>query len=159
MIIMKLATAGLLGMVAASALAQAPSMGTTAGDTAAGVQAGLNHGDRDSLPRSNRASNIVPADTSGTSAPTLPSPGIGLDAPARDYLRAARVSLASGHTGQAQQAMEMAETRVLGGSNSPAQSDVPSEQPKVTEIRDALHALGDGDRARAMQLIDVALGS
>jgi hypothetical protein len=41
MIIMRLAAAALLGMVAVSALAQAPPM-----DAATGVRAGLEHGDR-----------------------------------------------------------------------------------------------------------------
>ena len=154
MIIMKLATAGLLGMVSVSALAQVPSV-----DSSAGFQAGLNHGDRDSLPRSNKASNIVSADTRGTSAPTLPSPGLSLDAPSRDYLRTARASLAAGHTGQAQQSLEMAETRVLGGSIAPDQAKLPSENPNVTEIREALHALGRGDRAQAVQIIDTLLNS
>jgi hypothetical protein len=153
MIFMKLATAGLLGLIGASALAQAPSMDT------AGVRAGLEHGDRDSLPRSNRASNIVPANTNGAVAPTLPSPGLGLDAPSRDYLRAARASLVAGRTGQAQQSLEMAETRALGGSVSPDQATSPSDQPKVADIRDALHALGNGDRAHAIQIIDATLAN
>lgn len=154
MFVMKLATAGLLGLVAASALAQAPSV-----DPPAGVQAGLNHGDRDSLPRSNKASNIVSTDTKGTSAPTLPSSGLSLDAPSRDYLHAARASLAAGHTGAAQQALEMAETRTLGGSDVPDQAKHPSANSDVAEIREALHALGGGDRARAIQIIDTALAN
>ena len=154
MIIMRLATAGLLGMVAVSALAHAPSM-----DAAAGVRASLEHGDRDSLPRSNQASNIVPANTSGTNAPTLPSPGLSLDASWRDYLLATRASLAAGHTGEAQQSLEMAETCALGGSDSPDQAKLPSGQPKVTEIREALYALGNGDRAHAIQIIDAALAN
>jgi hypothetical protein len=152
MIIMKLATAGLLGLAAVSAMAQAPSV-----DPSAGVQAGLNHGDRDSLPRSNQASNIVPADTSRTSAPTLPSPELSLDAPSRDYLHTARMSLAAGRTGQAQQSLEMAETRLLGGSTAPEQAKLPSDDPNVTKIREALHALGRGDRAQAIQIIDNVL--
>jgi hypothetical protein len=153
MIMMKLATAGLLGMVAVSALAQAPAMDP------AGVQAGLNHGNRDSLPLSTKASNIVPADTSGTTAPTLPSSALGLDASSREYLRAARASLVAGHTGAAQQSLEMAETRVLGGSDSPDHAKLASGNPQVAEIRDALHALGGGDRAHAIQIIDVALAN
>ena len=154
MIIMKLASVGLLGMVAVSALAQVPSV-----DPPAGVQAGLNQGDRDPLPRSNKASNIVAADTSGTSAPTLPSPGLGLDAPSRDYLRAARVSLAAGRTGAAQRSLEMAETRLLGGSTAPDHAKLPGDNPEVTRIREALHALGRGDRAQAIQIIDTVLNS
>jgi hypothetical protein len=138
MIIMKLAAAGLLGMVSVSTLAQTPSM-----DMTPGVRASLDHGDRDSPPRSNRASNIVSADTSGTAAPSLPASALSLDAPSRDYLRAARVSLAAGHTGAAQQSLEMAETRALDGSESPDLAGQPSGNAQVAEIRDALHALGN----------------
>jgi hypothetical protein len=154
MIIVKLATAGLLGMIGVSAIAQVPSV-----DPSAGYQAGLNHGDRDSLPRSTKASDIVPAETSGTSAPMLPSPDLGLDAPSRDYLRTARVSLAAGHTGRAQQSLEMAETRLPGGSTAPDQAKLPSDDPTVTKIREALHGLGHGDRAQAIQIIDTVLNS
>jgi hypothetical protein len=154
MLIMKIAAAGLLGMVAVSALAQAPPIGATAD-----YRAGLLNGDRDSQPRSNKASNIVPADSSQVHAPTLPSSKLGLNAPSRDYLRAARVSLAAGRTGEAQQSLEMAETRALGGSDTPARSQLPNGNAKVTEIRDALHALGSGDNAHAMQIIDIALGN
>jgi hypothetical protein len=154
MVIMKLAAAGLFGMVAVSALAQTPSM-----DMSPGVRAGLDHGERDSLPRSNQASNILSANTSGTTAPTLPASALSLDASSRDYLQAARVSLAAGHTGAAQQSLEMAETRALGGSDSPDQAKQPSGNAQVTEIRDALHALGNGDRTRAIQIIDTALSN
>jgi hypothetical protein len=106
MIVMKLATAGLLGLIAVSALAQAPPM-----DRSPDLQAGLDNGDRDSLPRSNNASNIVPANTSGAIAPTLPSPALNRDAPSRDYLRAARAPLIAGRIGAAQQSLEMAETK------------------------------------------------
>jgi hypothetical protein len=36
---------------------------------------------------------------------------------------------------------------------------VPSNSPLVSAINDALHALGGGDRAHAIQLIDRALSS
>jgi hypothetical protein len=154
MLIMKIATAGLLGMVAVTALAQAPPIGAIAD-----YRVGLQNGDRDSLPRSNKASNIGPADTSGTNAPTLPSSTLSLDAPSRDYLLAARVSLAAGRTGAAQQSLEMTETRVLGGSDTPDESKLPSGNPMVAEIRDALHALGSGYNAHAIQIIDAARGN
>jgi hypothetical protein len=154
MIIMRLVAAGLLGMVGVSALAQAPVV-----DMADGVRAGLWHGARDSLPRSIRAINIVPADTTATSAPILPEPGLSLDVPWRDYLRAARTSLAAGHAGKAQQSLEMAETRVLGGSDSPDQANLPSGSPWITKIREALYALGNGNTAHAMQIIDAVLAN
>jgi hypothetical protein len=154
MFIVKLATAGLLGMVAVSALAQAPPI-----DRPAAVRAGLDNGDRDSLPRSNRASNIQPSDTRSNVAPTLPSSGLSLNATSRDYLKSARASLSRGRTGEAQQSLEMAETRALPGAVAADQATVSSDSVRVTQIRDALHALGSGDSAHSMQLIDVALAN
>lgn len=152
MFIVKIAAVGLLGLVAFSALAQAPSV-----DNAREVRAGYENGPRDSLPRSNKASNIVPGDTMSNAAPTLPSPPLSLDATSREYLVSARASLTGGRTGAAQQSLEMAETRALGGTIDAAKAGVPSDRTKVAIIRDALHALGAGDRAHAIQLIDVAL--
>jgi hypothetical protein len=74
-------------------------------------------------------------------------------------LRAARASLVAGHTGQAQQSLEMAETRALDRSVAQGQTSTPSDSQFVSEIRDARHALGSGDRPHAIQLIDVALAS
>jgi hypothetical protein len=147
MIVMKFVSAGLLGMIAASALAQAPAMDP--GATRSGEPS----------QQSNKASNIVSADTNGTVAPNLPSAGLGLDATARDYLRTAREALVAGRTGEAQQSLEMAETRVLGGAVTPNRADIPSGRPKAVEIHDALHALGQGDRALAIQIVDIALNN
>jgi hypothetical protein len=140
MIIMKPATACLPGMIAVSALAPVPSM-----DLSAMVQAGLNHGDRGSPPRSNNAD---------TSAPTFPSPGIRLDASSRDDLHAARESLVADRTGTAQQSPEMAETRLPGGSNAPDQAKQPGDDPNVTKISEALHVLGRNNRAPAIQILN-----
>jgi hypothetical protein len=153
-IIMKFATVGLLGMMVVTALAQVPSLSDSAQ-----VRAGRDNGNRDSLPRSDKASNIIPADTSSNVAPTLPSPGLSENATPRDYLRAARASLAAGRTGEAQQSLEMAETREPGGSAQPSQATQSSGNPRVVEIRDALHALGAGDSSHAIHIIDVALGN
>ena len=70
-----------------------------------------------------------------------------------------RASLAAGRTGQAQQSLEMAETRALDRSVAQGQTNTPSDSQLVSRIRDARGALGGGDRARAMQLIDLALSS
>jgi hypothetical protein len=103
------------------------------------------------------ASNITAADTHSEIAPALPSPALGADAGPREYLRAARASLSTGQTGAAQQALEMAETRALDRSVAQDRAKDPSASPMVAEIRDALKALGDGDRHHAMDLIDQAL--
>jgi hypothetical protein len=53
----------------------------------------------------------------------------------------------------------MAETRALDRSVVQGQTDTPSNSQLVSQIRDARHALGGGDRAHAIQLIDQALSS
>ena len=47
------------------------------------------------------------------SPPNLPTTLVGPNATPADYLRAAQQSLQAGRTGEAQQALEMAETRLL----------------------------------------------
>jgi hypothetical protein len=149
------AAAALLGMSALSALAQAPPLA----DPATGARPGHEPGVGVSLPRSDNASNIGPADTRSTIAPTLPASREGANAGTSDYLKAARTALVAGQTGQAQQSLEMAETRALGRSVAQGQTATPSDSPVVARIQDALRALGGGDKARAIQLIDLALSS
>jgi hypothetical protein len=147
------ATVALLGMAAMPALAQAPDRG----DQIPGVRPGHEPGVGVSLPLSNRASNIVPGDTRSIVAPTLPGPPVGPNATARDYLAAARAALVAGQTGQAQQSLEMAETRALDRPVVASQVSVPSDSRFIGRIGDARRALGVGDRAQAIALIDQAL--
>ena len=144
------ATVALLGMTALPALAQAP-------DQVPGVRSGHEPGVGISLPTSTRASNNVPADTRSVIAPTLPAPPVGPNASARDYLAAARASLVAGQTGQAQESLEMAETRALDRPVVPSQVKVPSDSFFIARIGDARRALGLGDRAQALAMIDQAL--
>jgi hypothetical protein len=147
------ATVALLSIAAVQALAQAPS----GLDPATGARPGHEPGVGNSLPLSNNASNILPGNTQSTIAPTLPASSVGETATSRDYLRAARASLVAGRTGQAQQSLEMAETRALDRSVAQGQTNTPSDSQLVAEIRDARHALGRGDSPHAIQLIDLAL--
>lgn len=148
-----LATVALLGLSCVPVLAQ-----STAGlDPMTGARAGHEVGIGDSLPRSDKASNIGLSDTRSAIAPTLPPSTMGENAAAHDYLRAARASLVAGRTGQAQQALEMAETRVLDRSVPQGDASIPSDSRLVSRIRDARHALGGGDRAQAIAFIDLAL--
>lgn len=103
------------------------------------------------------ASNITTANTRSEIAPNLPSPAIGMDGTTQDYLRAARASLVAGRTGQAQEALEMAQTRSLDRSVVPSAAGTPSENRIVVQIAQALQALGNRDRDRALQIIDGAL--
>ena len=148
-----MATVALLGLTALPALAQVPA----GANPATGARPGHEIGVGVSLPLSNKASNIVPADTASNIAPTLPASTAGLNATTHDYLTAARSSLVAGRTGQAQQSLEMAETRALDRSVAPDQISSPSSSPLVSAIRDARRALGHGDKAHAIQCIDLAL--
>ena len=87
-------------------------------------------------------------------APALPTPPVGTEAAPHDYLKAARDALTAGRTGEAQQSLEMAETRELTRAVPPEDAARPDPNPAVNQIRDALHALGRGQRERALQIID-----
>jgi len=122
-----------------------------------GARPGNEIGTGQSLPLSNNAGNIGPQDTQSVIAPNLPSPDVGENAPPEVYLRAARTALLQGRTGEAQQALEMAETRALDRSVPLFQTNTPSKSPLVDTIGKALNALGAGDRAGAVQFIEQAL--
>lgn len=149
------ATAALLGLGGMSAMAQAPS----SQDPVTGARPGHTAGIGDSLPRSTRASNIGTADTRSAIAPTLPPSTVGDNAATHDYLRAARAALVAGRTGQAQQSLEMAETRALDRSVPQGQTNTASDSQFVSRIHDARQALGTGNSAQAIKLIDLALSS
>lgn len=151
---LNLATVALLGMTTISALAQAPGL-----DPATGARPGHEPGVGTSLPLSNNSSNNVPADTHSSIAPTLPASQAGADATAREYLTAARAALLAGRTGQAQQSLEMAETRALARSIVPDQVGVPSDNRFIAQIGEARRALGHGDSRQAIALIDSALAN
>jgi len=96
-------------------------------------------------------------DATAILVPNLPSPTIGENASPRDYLLAARAALVLGRTGEAQQALEMAETRALDRSVPLFKTDMRIGDPLIGDIEQALKALGEGDRSRAVQIIEAAL--
>jgi hypothetical protein len=120
-----------------------------------GARSGNLIGTGSSLPRADRPSNILPGGPEV--APNLPSPPVGENASPRAYLMAARNSLATGRAGEAQQSLEMAQTRLLDRSVPLFQTNVPDRNPAVEQISAALQALGAGDRGRAMQIIDATI--
>lgn len=144
-----IALAGLLGFTALSALAQVPIID--------GTRPGHVPGVGESLPRSDNASNIAPGSTHSLNAPTLPASSVGIDGSAHDYLAAARTALLAGHTGQAQQSLEMAETRVLSHAVQSYEATSPGNSAFVTNLRDARQAIGSGNNEQAIHLIDQAL--
>lgn len=124
---------------------------------ATGARPGNDIGTGMSMPMGNQASNIDRRDTQSEIAPNLPSPQLGPDASPVDYLRAAQGALAAGQTGEAQQALEEAQTRLLDRSVAYGQTNNPSDNPAVTQITQALHALAAGDRGTCMALIQSAI--
>ena len=156
MIGVKLATAALLGLAVTAALAQAPSIEVTrrvesdkAGDVRSGPEPGA--------PRSVRSGNVTASDIRSTVAPALTTPPMHADP--REFLHAARDALAVGRTGEAQVALEQAETRLLTREVSPDRTAGPGDDPIASRIREALEALGHGDRARAMHAVNTALAA
>ena len=152
----------LASLAAAPVFAQTVStltpQGVPAGaNPATGARPGNEIGTGMSLPMGNKASNIDQSDTHSSIAPNLPSPPVGQNANAVDYLLAAQSALASGRTGEAQQSLEMAQTRLLDRSVPQAQTNNPSDNPAIAQISQALKALAAGDRAQSMQLIQSAI--
>ena len=120
---------------------------------------GLSAGALAANPYSATASNINPQDTRSTIAPALPSPNLPDGAKPSDALRAAQGALAAGRSGEAQDALEMAETRMLDRSVALGTTGNPSDNPTVGQISAALQALAANDRTACMQSIQTALAS
>ncbi len=120
-----------------------------------GARPGNVIGTGQSLPRSDNAGNLNPQTTRSELAPNLPAP------PASDDLQTllldAKSSLQSGHTGQAQEALERAETRALDRSVVRGNERVPASSPVVAQISQALQAVGSGQTDQAIRLIDAAV--
>jgi hypothetical protein len=152
----------LAGLLAAPAFAQTSvplnQQGVPPGaNPATGARPGNEIGTGMSMPMGTHASNIDQADTRSPIAPNLPTPAVGTNANAVDYLRAAQSSLQGGRTGEAQQSLEMAQTRLLDRSVAMGQTNNPSDNPAVTQISQALKSLAAHDSAGAMQAIQAAI--
>jgi hypothetical protein len=147
-----------LSVTVLACLAATPVLAQTAGTyTETGARPGNEIGTGMSLPMGTRASNIDQNDTRSLIAPNLPAPPVGAEADPASYLRAAQTALRAGRTGETQQALEMAQTRLLDRAVPMGQTNNPSDNPAVVQISQALKALASGDRTQAMQLIEAAL--
>ena len=89
----------------------------------------------------------------------LPSPNPAEGDRPSDFLRAAQGALAAGRAGEAQSALEMAQTRMLDRSVPLGQTDNPSDNPISAQIAQARQALATHDRATCLQLIQAAIAS
>jgi hypothetical protein len=89
----------------------------------------------------------------------LPTPNLSEGDKPSDYLRAAQGALAAGRSGEAESALEMAQTRMLDRSVPLGQTGNPSDNPAIAEIAQARQALAGNDRSTCMQLIQSAISS
>lgn len=92
-----------------------------------------------------------------TVAPSLPPPPLDENARPSAFLDASLTALLSGRTGEAQESLEMAQTRLLDRSVPLYQTGNPSDNPAVRQIGQALAALQAGDRVGCARLIRQAL--
>ena len=122
-----LAGTPVLAQTAVPTNAQGVPRGT---DPVTGARPGNDVGTGMSMPMGTRASNIDAGDTRSTIAPNLPSPSLGPDSSPADYLRAAQASLQAGRTGEAQQSLEMAQTRLLDRSVPTGPDQQSKRQPR-----------------------------
>ena len=87
----------------------------------------------------------------------LPDPPVDDDAPASAFITAARTAIAVGRAGEAMEAIERAESRLLIRSVRPSRANTPSDQAMVRTLAEARAALRDGQRAEALdKLAEVA---
>ena len=157
-----------IGMIAFSALALMVALAlppkparaqTVPPTTSTGARPGNDIGTRDSLPLSPYASNITAGDTRSTIAPTPPEPAVGPDATVEQLLIAAKQALGSGQTGTTEEALEQAETRILTRSVLATEASATSQDPTVTAIDQARMALGSGNTAQTLLIINQILAS
>ena len=130
-----------------------PAAAQTVADPVTGARPGNVIGTGQSLPLSDKASNATAGDTRSLIAPRLPTPEAGDDSSPRAFLESAQRALVLGRTGEAQEALERAESRLLDRSVPPSRAGVPSAQPMVADVGEARRALAGGDRARSQQII------
>jgi hypothetical protein len=141
-----LAALALMALMAGTAAAQMPPY------TQSGARPGNDIGTGMSLPRSDTAGNINSATTHSVLAPNLPVPGGPQTI--RDLLLAARSALAGNRTGEAQEALERAETRALDRDIPAGTERIPAGGGLIAGISQARDALGNHNAAGAIAIID-----
>lgn len=113
----------------------------------------------DSELASNRASNIDRADTRSVIAPRLPVPATSANASPEQLLGVAQQALRRGRTGEAQEALERAETRALDRSTMAGNESQPAQGPFVQAIGEARRSLANHDMAGAERGINSAMSA
>jgi hypothetical protein len=86
----------------------------------------------------------------------LPAPNIDDNAPPAAFVQAAEVALAAGRPGEAEEAIERAESRLLDRDIDPRRIQDPSGNPVIALLAQARDALSGGDRMRAVEILEQA---
>ncbi len=145
-----LLSAGVLALLAGPALAQSVPAGP--GKVVTGPR---------SLPSVeplvNRPTNLNAATTHSEISPALPTPDLGPNASAGDYLRAAQNALSRHQLGLAQSCIENAQTLLLTRSVPQGAVGTPDSNPAVSNLSQALQALANHDTATAMNLVQQSI--
>jgi hypothetical protein len=108
-------------------------------------------------PSSAVAANIAPPDTRSDIAPQLRAPPLGPDATPAQLLQQAHVALTQKRSGEVQEALERAETRLLDRATAPSAAGTPDSAPAIQQIARARAALGRQDWQQADLAIAAAL--
>jgi len=103
--------------------------------------------------------SLVPASPPPAIGPRLPLPPLPENDSPHAFLQAARSAVKRGQTGEAQEALERAETRLLDRSVSISSAQEPEDRRALLGIGVARQALAAGDRAGTLQAIDDALAA
>jgi hypothetical protein len=91
--------------------------------------------------------------------PNLPAPSVDENASPSAFLEAGITAVLTGQLGEAQEALEMAQTRLLDRSVPLFQTHTASDNPAVGQIGKALETLRAGDRAGCVRWIREALNT
>jgi len=104
-------------------------------------------------------SDMVSSDTRSPTSPAAPVPSAPADGSASAFLETARGSLAAGRTGEAREALERAEIRLLQRSAGLPQASPPDGERAVRDVGMARRALASHDRQGTLRAIDDALAA
>ena len=110
-------------------------------------------------PMSTAPTNVAPSSTHTLWSPSLPTPAVPENAPPAAFIKAAQAAIAAGKLGEAQEAIERAESRALDRSVRPTKAGQPSRQPLVQQLAQARQALGNRDKAGASRMLEQALAN
>ena len=99
-------------------------------------------------------SNISPSTTHRV-APKLPTPHVNQNAPPIYFIRVAKLAIINGHYGEAQEAIERAESRALNDHvYDNLRSPVRTSVPLMTQLSQVLQLLGSHRNSEALQKLN-----